>query len=140
MKLRPILISATLLGFVILGIGGRLLMRVVAHMEGRAPVFTLEGSVAVAFYGGVAGAFSGLVYYALSRFIDRPWLRTATFLVICGLISLRGVSGSLPIPQAMFVALALVYLVTVDVLGRCALTRRDSARTDFDLQAHTTVS
>lgn len=120
MELRSSLIRATLLGLVILGIGGRLLMRVVAHMEGRAPAFTPEGSVAVVFYGAVAGAFSGLVYYVLGRFVHKPWRRTGAFIAICGLVSLRGVSGLLPLPQAMFVALALVYLVIVDVLGRRA--------------------
>jgi hypothetical protein len=140
MELRPTLVRATLLGLVVLGVGGRLLMRVVAHMEGRAPVFTPEGSVAVALYGGVAGAFSGLVYYILGRFINKPWLRTAAFIVICGLVSFRGVSGLLPIPQAMFVALALVYLVAVDVLGRRARTEPASAEMDFDRPAHTTIS
>lgn len=115
MELRPILIRATLLGLVILGIGGRLLMRVVAHMEGTTPVFTPEGTVAVVFYGTVAGAFSGLVYYLLGRFVHKPSLQIVAFIVICGLISLRGVSGLVPRSQAMFVALALVYLVTVIV-------------------------
>lgn len=78
MELRSDLIRATLLGLIILGIGGRLLMRVVAHMEGRPPVF----------------------------------------IAICMLVAWRGVSGLLPIPQAMFMALALAYLIIVDVLGR----------------------
>lgn len=137
MDLRSNLIRATALGLVILGVGGRLLMRVVAHMEGRAPAFTPEGSMAVVFYGGVAGAFSGLVYYLLGRFVDKPWLRTTAFLVICGLISLRGVSGLLPVPQAMFVALALVYLVIVDVLGRRTRTPRPSANQQIEIPART---
>ena len=127
MDLRSSLIRGTLLGLVILGVGGRVLMRVVAHMEGRAPAFTPEGSIAVVFYGGVAGAFSGLVYYLLGRFVDKAWLRTTAFLVICGLVALRGVSGLLPVPQAMFVALALVYLIIVDVLGRRPPLRPASA-------------
>jgi hypothetical protein len=118
MTLRADLIRGTLLGVIILGIGSRLLMRVVAHMEGRAPVFTPEGSIAVVFYGAVAGAFSGLIYYLLRRFVRKPWLRTAAFITICELVAWRGVSGLLPLPQAMFMALALVYLVIVDVLGR----------------------
>jgi hypothetical protein len=140
MELRSTLVRATLLGFVILGIGGRLLMRVVAHMEGRAPVFTPEGSVAVAFYGAAAGLFSGFVYYVVSRFIAKPWLRTAAFIVICGLVSIRGVSGLMPVPQAMFVALALAYLVIVDVLGRRARPVRVPLRADFDVPTPTTIS
>jgi hypothetical protein len=118
MELRPSLVRATLLGLVILGIGGRLLMRVVAHMEGRAPAFTIEGTVAVVFYGTAAGAFSGIVYYVLTRFVARSWIRTTAFIIICGLISWRGVNGLVPVSQAMFMALALFYLGIVDLLGR----------------------
>ena len=120
MQLRSDLIRGTLLGLVILGIGGRLLMRVVAHMEGRAPIFTPEGSIAVVFYGAVAGAFSGLIYYLLWRFVRSHWLRTAGFIAICELIAWRGVSGLLPRPQAMFMTLAFLYLVTMVLLGRLA--------------------
>ena len=118
MELRNDLIRATLLGLIILGVGGRLLMRVVAHMEGRAPVFTPEGSVAVVFWGTLAGAFSGVIYHLSRRFVRKPWFRTAAFITICELVAWRGVSGLLPIPQAMFMALALGYLIIVDVLGR----------------------
>ena len=118
--LRSDLIRGTLLGLVILGIGGRLVMRVVAHMEGRVPVFTPEGSAAVVFYGTVAGALSGLIYHLLRRFVHKPWVRTVAFISICELISWRGVSGLLPVPKAMFMALALAFLVIVDVLGRRA--------------------
>lgn len=111
---------------VILGIGGRLLMRVIAHMEGRGPVFTPEGSIAVVFYGTLAGTFSGLIYYLLRRFVHRQWVRTAAFIAICELVSWRGVSGLLPMPQAMFMTLSLVFLVIVDVLGRRSAAARRS--------------
>jgi hypothetical protein len=97
-------------------------------MEGRVPVFTPEGSLAVVFFGTVAGAASGLIYYLLRRFVRKPWVRTVAFIVICELVSWRGVSGLLLVPQAMFMALALVYLVIVDVLGR----RARPARTDLE--------
>jgi hypothetical protein len=118
MQLRSDLIRGALLGLLILGIGGRLLMRTVAHMEGRVPVFTPEGSIVVVFFGTVAGALSGLIYYLLRRFVRRPWLRTAAFITICELISWRGVSGLLPLPQVMFMTLALVFLVIMELLGR----------------------
>lgn len=131
MELRSDLIRATLLGMIILGVGGRVLMRVIAHMEGRVPAFTPEGSIAVVFWGTAAGAFSGLIYHLLRRFVRKSWVRTAAFIIICGLVAWRGVSGLLPIPQAMFMALALAYLVIVDVLGRRSRpARADSAGGD----------
>ena len=120
MEFRATVIRATLLGLIILGIGGRALMRVAAHMQGQPPAFTIEGSIAVVFYGTVAGAFSGIVYYLLARFVTRQWVRTASFILICGLISLRGVRGLLPPAQLMFMSLALFYLASVDFLGRRA--------------------
>jgi len=118
MELRSDLLRGALLGLLVLGIGGRLLMRVIAHMEGRVPAFTLSGSLTVVFAGTVAGAFAGLIYHLLRRFVRKPWIRTAAFIVICELIAWRGVHGLLPLPQVMFMTLALVYLVIVDALGR----------------------
>jgi hypothetical protein len=118
MELKSDLIRGTLIGLIILGVGGRLLMRVIAHMEGRVPAFSPGGSITVVFAGTVAGALAGLIYYLLRRFIHKPWVRTAAFIAICELISWRGVSGLLPLPQAMFMTLALVYLVIIDFLGR----------------------
>jgi hypothetical protein len=126
MGLRSDLIRGTLLGLVILGIDGRLLMRLVAHMEGRPPALTPEGTITVVFYGTVAGAFAGLIYHLWRRFVKKPWLRTAAFIAICGLVSWRGVRGLMPIPQAMFMTLALFYLVIVDILGRRLASRLQS--------------
>jgi hypothetical protein len=120
MDLRSDLIRATLLGFVILGIGSRLLMRVLALMHGSPPSWTFGGTATVVALGTVSGFAAGLIYHMLRRFVTNPWARTAAFLAICGLISWRGVHGAPVVPQAMFMTLALLYLVIVDVLGRLA--------------------
>jgi len=120
MEFRPSLIRATLLGFLILGIGSRLLMRVVALMQGTPPAWTFEGTLTVVFLGTVSGLGAGIIYQLLRRFVDKASVRTAAFIAICGLISWRGVHGVPPVQQAMFMALAVVYLILVDVLGRLA--------------------
>ena len=61
MELRSWLIRGTLVGLFVLGISGRLLMRVIAHMEGRTPVFTPEGTMTVVFAGAVAGRRSDIL-------------------------------------------------------------------------------
>ncbi|MFL5487181.1 MAG: hypothetical protein ACJ8AJ_01735 [Gemmatimonadaceae bacterium] len=111
------LVRGSVAGFIILGVGGRVLMRVIAHMEGRTPVLT-AGSLTVLFAGTLAGASAGLIYYVLRRFVKPPWIRTAAFIVICELITWRGVSGLLLLPQLMFMTLAMIYLVVIDVMGR----------------------
>jgi hypothetical protein len=119
MQLRYWLTRGTLVGLVWLGMGGRVLMRVVAHMEHRPVfVFTIEGTLTVVLAGTAAGLFAGFIYYLVRRFIRKPWLRTVTFIAICELITWRGVHGLLPVPQVMFMTLALVYLIIIDTMGR----------------------
>ena len=119
MELKRWLIRGALVGLIVLGIGGRLLMRVVAHMEHRPLfVFTTEGTLTVVFAGTVAGLFAGFIYYLTRRFLHQPWLRTAVFIVICELVTWRGVHGTLPVVKAMFMSLALIYLVIIDTMGR----------------------
>ena len=121
MELRRWLVRGAVLGLVILGIGGRLLIRVVAHREHRPEmVFTVPGTVTVLVAGTLAGLAAGLIYYALRRFVRATAIRTALFLGICGLIVWRGVHGLLLVPQLMFMALALVFLLVLDVMGRRA--------------------
>ncbi len=133
MDLRSDLIRATLLGFVILGIGSRLLMRVVALMQGSAPSWTFGGTVTVVALGTVSGFAAGLIYNVLRRFVHNPSARTAAFLAICGLISWRGVHGVPVVQQAMFMTLAFVYLVIVDVLGRLATAASREQHMSFTL-------
>jgi hypothetical protein len=116
--LKSDLIHGTLIGFIILGIGSRLLMRVVALMQGTPPGWSFEGTMTVVFLGTVSGLGAGIIYHLLRRFVKRPWVRTAAFIVVCGLIAWRGVHGVPPIHQAMFMILALAYLGVVDLLGR----------------------
>ena len=115
---EKLVIRGTLVGLVVLGIGGRLLMRVIAHMENRAVlVLTIQGTLTVLFAGTVAGALGGLIYYFLRRFVRQPWVCTSAFIAIYELIIWLGVHTLLPRPQVMFMALALVYLVIIDVMG-----------------------
>jgi hypothetical protein len=82
MDLKSDLIRGTLLGMVILGFGSRLLMRIVAIMQGTVPGWTFEGTLTVVFLGTVSGFVAGLIYYLLRRFVRKPWLRTTAFIVI----------------------------------------------------------
>ncbi|MFL5569941.1 MAG: hypothetical protein ACJ772_05090 [Gemmatimonadaceae bacterium] len=117
MGLMSWLVRGAIVGLIVLGVGGRVLMRVIAHMEGRTPVLT-AGSLTVLFAGTVAGVSAGLIYYLLRRFVKAVWIRTTAFTVICELLAWRGVSGLLLLPQLMFMTLALVYVVIIDAMGR----------------------
>ena len=119
MELKRWVLRGGILGLVVLGIGGRVLMRVIAHREHRPQmVFTVEGTLTVIFAGTVAGLAAGLIYYLVRRFVGPSWIRTALFVLICGFISWRGVHGLLLVPQLMFMALALAFLAIMDWMGR----------------------
>lgn len=112
-------LRGAVLGFLILGIGGRALMRVIAHMEHRPQfVLTVGGTITVVLAGTVAGLVAGLIYFLIRRYVVGSWFRTMLFVVAVELISWRGVSGLLPIPQLMFMTLALIYATIIDALGR----------------------
>lgn len=114
-----------LIGLVILGVGGRVLMRVIAHMEHRTQmVLTPGGTLTVIFAGTVAGLMSGLIYYLIRRFVSPPLARTVLFVVIIELITWRGVSELLPKPKLMFMTLALAHIMVLDLLGRRTRTVR----------------
>jgi len=132
MELRRWLFRGALAGLIVLGVGGRLLMRVMAHREHRPTmVFTVPGTLTVLFAGTVAGLAAGLIYYVLRRFVRATWIRTLAFVLICGVIAWRGVHGLLLVPQLMFMALALVFMAIMDAMGRRSplITARSSAAT-----------
>ena len=119
MEFRRWLLRGALAGLIVLGVGGRLLMRVIAHREHRPEmVFTVPGTLTVILAGTVSGLGAGLLYYLLRRFVRADWVRTIAFVIICGLVAWRGVHGLWLVPQLMFMALALLFLIIVDAIGR----------------------
>ena len=119
MELRRWVLRGAIVGLFVLGVGGRLLMRVIAHREHRPMmVLTVPGTLTVLFAGTVAGLAAGLIYYLIRRFVRESLVRTAVFVLVCGLIAWRGVHGLLLVPQVMFMTLTLVFLIIIDAMGR----------------------
>lgn len=54
-------------GTIVLGIGGRLAMRLAGLLGGRAPVFSWGGSLEVLAAGARYGAAGGLLWVAVAR-------------------------------------------------------------------------
>jgi hypothetical protein len=117
MKLRRMLTAGTLTGLLVLGVGGRLVMRVIAHMEGRTPVLT-RGTITVIFAGTLAGFLATGIYLVLQRFIKRPRVLTLVFIAIGEIIVLGAVHQLLAAPRLLFMALGLIFLGLVDLMGR----------------------
>jgi hypothetical protein len=123
------------LGLWLLGVGGRIAMRVVAVALGQAPVLG-AGTLTVVAAGVLAGA-AGALLYAVSRAVaarvGRAWvrpLRLALFAALLALVTARGLQGS-PGPTWLFWVLVGAYGVALDV----ALVRRARAATRPALEA-----
>ena len=104
------ILAGVLLGFVLLGVGGRAGMRIIALVEGRTPAFTLEGTIAVALLGAGAGAIVGALFL-LSRvlFPTRRVYRVALFWSIVGVLVYRGLRPISPVNVAIFGPLFLAH-------------------------------
>ena len=108
-------------GLIVLGIGGRALMRVVAHMEHRPQlVLTLGGTLTVIFAGAVAGLVAGFICFLARVLFRQRVIRTLVFIVAVELIVWRGVNGLLPVPQLMFLGLGATFIAVLLSLGRAA--------------------
>ena len=116
------------LGFVILGVGARAGMRIIAVASGQAPLFTIEGSIAVSLLGALTGAFVATVFLAVrTTFPTRRWVRAALFWAICGAIALRGLHPVTMLNAGVFLPLVLLHGVLLHTFWcRVYLARRQA--------------
>ena len=101
----------------ILGIGGRVIMRIIAHWEGRVPVLTPSGTFTVVMMGALAGLAAGVVHGLLRRFVTRTAIRVALFVAFCVAFTWHGANALLPKPRLIFVALTLAYVAVFELVS-----------------------
>ncbi len=65
-------LSSSLLGAMVLGMGGRLIMRIIAHMGAVPSGATVEGSLEVIAFGGLVGLVTGFLYTFIVMVLPRP--------------------------------------------------------------------
>ena len=90
-RLFRTLLFGGLLGALILGAGGRLVMRLLAWSIDRPPAFSLGGTFEIIAYGGLLGLGGGLIRY-FSRGVGEGWLGG----IVVGLITYGLALGTLP--------------------------------------------
>jgi hypothetical protein len=124
--LREVSLGAGL-GLVLLGIGGRVAMRVVALSQDQPPVLSGGGTLTVVAAGAAAGAVGALLH-ALVRLGTRSWrgpglslLRLTLFVVLLALVTARGLHGS-PGPTWLFWLLVAAYAAALQAASRGAHT------------------
>ena len=90
------------IGTIVLGIGGRLAMRGIALVQGRAPGFTIGGTTTVVFVGAVCGVIGSLIFAGTRALVPgNRIVRGMLFWLILVLITLRGLSP-LDVPKLSF--------------------------------------
>lgn len=125
-------IAGAAIGLIVLGVGGRIIMRIIAHWEGRVPVLTPSGTFTVVMMGMLAGVAGGVVHGLLRRFVSSAPVRILVFTVVCVAITWHAVNALLPRPRLLFVALTLGYVAVLELvknsraipLSRSALEER----------------
>lgn len=107
--LRTILTGAGL-GFVILGLGGRIAMHAIAVMTIGRGSFTPGGSLTVVFLGALSGAGAGLILATARALLARWFLATTLvyWLLLTGLV-LRGLRPLDELRLLWFAPLSLVF-------------------------------
>jgi hypothetical protein len=128
------LVTGTLLGVLILGVGGRLAMAGIVASHGARPSFSLGGTLTVFGLGAVSGLAGGvlaLVSRVAMRFFmpGREWPQYVMLGALLLLVTLRGLHGTEPLGRWFFIPLVGVYGISLVVLmSRHSAQRRGPQR------------
>lgn len=133
---REVVRSASLgfvVGAILLGVGGRALMRVVALATGASSGFSVGGSLEVLAAGALYGTLAGLLLPCVPARLGR-WrgvLHAGGLFVLIALVSdaARGAATAIALPARTLAVLAFGALLLVNSLVLVGLTGRDRRST-----------
>jgi len=131
------LAAGSVTGFVFLGVGGRIAMRLFALHTGARPSMALGGTTTVILMGVVSGVGGAAIRAAAWTWLPTRlpvWVGSTIFAIACLLLTLRGLKPVdaerltyfLPCVAAYIIALELVWRRWT-VLRHRAVTRGDAA-------------
>ena len=132
------LLAGAATGFVFLGVGGRIAMRLFALHNGQAPGWSIGGSVTVVFMGVLSGIGGAAIRAAAATWLPRripPVAGTMIFAVGCLLLTLRGLNPVDATRLAYFLPLTVAYMVAFEIWWR----RRRPVSTDSTPLERTTA-
>lgn len=100
----------TIIGAVVLGVGGRIAMRGIAVLSGAPPGFSFGGSLTVVALGAASGLAGALILMTLRALLPKRWLlQTLLFYAALVLITLRGLRPVDSQRLFLFLPLVLIY-------------------------------
>jgi hypothetical protein len=137
-KIAAGLLCGLIVGAVILGVGGRIVMSVIALMGHVTPTWSLGGTLNVIAFGAIVGAVSGLAYAAVRQYLPGPRVvkgLLAGLLLFGAMLLLRpssartAMSGftTLTVPiLLMFGVIELVYGVALAIVVEALIGRPET--------------
>ena len=136
MRTRPsardwisLMVVGAVIGTLILGIGGRIAMRVIAMSAGTPPGWSLGGTTTVVALGAASGAAGAIIRLLSASFIPGPrWVETVVFALALALVTLRGLRPVQALPLALFAPLVVAYGVMLETLWLRRASSRASPR------------
>jgi hypothetical protein len=115
------LVAGAATGLVILGVGGRIAMRLFAIHNGQSPAWTFGGTMAVIGMGVVSGVAGAVIRAAAAAWLPRRTpasVGTAIFATACLFLTLRGLNPVDTTRLVYFLPLTIVYAVAFEILWR----------------------
>jgi len=114
-------------GALLLGLGGRLVMRLFVVATGRPGAFSVRGTLTVVFAGAVAGFVGGALFWTVGRWLPRrPLLRGLAFGLLCFAIASPGIRPPQLLTFGLFAPFFLGYgLVVAYAWARIARSERN---------------
>jgi hypothetical protein len=113
------------LGALILGVGGRIAMRVIATATTGTSGFSLGGTLTVVFLGAASGTVTGVILSVTRVLLGRwPAARTIAFWLLLVAITLRGLRPLDPLRVALFLPLVVLLGILLSLLTRDPETTR----------------
>ena len=114
-------LAGAAVGLLILGVGGRYVMRVIAVRNGQVPLWTIGGTVTVKAMGVLSGAAGGAIRAAAAAWLPGRaphWVGTGIFALACLFLTLRGLSPLEPVRLTLFLPLTTAYVAAFEILWR----------------------
>ena len=107
------------LGTLILGVGGRLAMRVIAMATTGATGFSFGGTMTVVFLGAASGAVTGAILWVTRALLGRwPAAQTIMFWLLLVGITLRGLRPLDTLRVALFLPLVVLVGILLQLVTR----------------------
>jgi hypothetical protein len=107
------------LGTLILGVGGRLAMRVISMATSGATGFSFGGTLTVVFLGAASGGAAGAILSVTRAFLCRwPAAQAITFWLLLVAITLRGLRPLDTLRVALFLPLVVLMGILLQIVTR----------------------